>query len=420
MTGAPSESVDALHRQAIPGGTRRRPCDKARTRRTAGTRGFQIPAGGGRVRPRSAKKAVEELTSGVRVQMDSQYDPPKDEMPATPDTPVSAEEAERQAAKSRRFKILSTAATIVVIVALGVLAAEHVAKKVDFDQVWAYMHGLPMALILEAVAFTMAGYFMLTLYDVSALYHLRIKVPYPKVALASFSGYAISNNVGWAVISGASVRYRVYSTSGLTAGTVAKILVFSTTTFTLGVCFMGALGMLVGPHPVATLLRMPDWGVQVMAGATLLALVAVCGITSITHKPLRIGSWTLEIPGTKMVISQIVISSIEIVLAGAALWALLPAGINSTFAEFVGVFCAAMVVSMVSHVPGGLGVFETIIIVGLGAQGDDVSSLLGAILAFRFVYFVLPLILGGLLLLGFEVNEQRGNVRRLIARLRGR
>lgn len=327
--------------------------------------------------------------------------------------------AAREAAKARRIKLWSTGITLAILLALGAVAVEHVATEVDFAEVWAYLRGLPLWKVLEALGFTVAGYLVLTLYDVSALHHLRIKVKYATVALASFAGYAISNNVGWAVISGASVRYRVYSVAGLSAGTIAKVVVFSTTTFTLGVAFMGSLGMLVGPHPVATLLRLPEWTVQALAGGVLAFLAVVCVVSGVTHKPVRIGRWSFDLPSSKMVLAQIVIASAEIMLAGAALWLLLPEGHGASFFEFLGIFCAAMVVAMVSHVPGGLGVFESIMLLGLSAQGSA-SGVLGALLAFRFVYYVLPLFAAGTLLIGWELRTQSGPVARLWAKLRGR
>lgn len=304
--------------------------------------------------------------------------------------------------------------TALVLLALAALAINHVANEVDFREVWAYLDALPLWKVLDAIALTAVGYAVLTLYDVAALRFLKTRVPYRTVALASFCGYAISNNVGWAVISGGSVRYRVYSAAGLKAATIAKVVVISTTTFTLGVTFTGAVGLLIGPHPVAHLLSLPELLVQGLAGATLIALVAVCIIAGITHKPVRIWRWSFELPGTIAVLSQIFIASLEIVISGAALYLLLPDTHGAGFSEFLGIYCAALVVAMISHVPGGLGVFETILLLGLSAQGSA-GGVLGALLAYRFVYYVLPLVVAGLTFLTWEAQAKHGPVAALRA-----
>jgi len=308
-----------------------------------------------------------------------------------------------------RLKTWTSILTGVFLLVLAGIAVNHVAHKVDFAEVWAYLDALPLWKVLDAVALTAAGYLVLTLYDVSALKYLKIKVPYRTTALASFAGYAISNNVGWAVISGGSVRYRVYSAAGLSAGTIAKVVVFSTTTFTLGVSFTGSVGMLIGPHPVAHLLGLPDWVVQAVAGAVLAGLAVLCVVAAVTHKPVKLWKWRFELPSGGLVLAQIVIASVEIVISGAALWLLLPDTHGAGFMEFLGIYCAALVVAMVSHVPGGIGVFETILLLGLSAQGSP-GAVLGALLAYRFVYYVLPLAVAGVMLLIWEIQAKHGPV----------
>jgi uncharacterized membrane protein YbhN (UPF0104 family) len=297
----------------------------------------------------------------------------------------------------------------VFLVALTALAVDHVVKEVDFREVWAYLDSLPLWKVVDALALTAAGYAVLTLYDVAALKYLKVKVPYPTVALASFCGYAISNNVGWAVISGGSVRFRVYSAAGLSPSTIAKVVVISTTTFTLGVIFTGSIGMLLGPHPVASLLSLPDWVVQAVAGAALAVLAVVCVISAVTRRPVQFWRWRFELPSGGIVLSQIIIASVEILISGAALWLLLPDQHGASFWEFLGIYCAALVVAMISHVPGGLGVFETILLLGLSAQGSA-GSVLGALLAYRFLYYVVPLMVAGLTLLVWEARAKHGPV----------
>lgn len=326
------------------------------------------------------------------------------------------------AAKPNWIKRLTTLVTALVLVGLVVLAIRHVARDFHPAEVWAYVRLLPWARVAQAAGLVASAYLVMTLYDVSALKYLGIKLPYRTVGFGSFAGYAISNNVGFAVISGGSVRYRVYSVAGLSAADIAKIVVFSTTTFTLGITFTGALGVAIGPEVGAGLLNLPAWLLQGIAGLVLVGLGAMTVAAAVTHKPVRLWRWSFALPSSGVMLSQIVIASLEILLSAAALWTLLPPETGVGFMEFTALFCAGLAIAIVSHVPGGLGVFETILLLGLRDHGPA-GGAIGALLAYRFLYYVLPLVLAGILLLTWEIRADHGPVaawRRWRARKAGR
>lgn len=337
---------------------------------------------------------------------------PDPESPLTPAAPAAA-------GMSRRQKALLGIGTILFLGVLLVVAVQHVMAEVNFGEVLAYLEALPLSKVIKAIGLTAVAFWLLTLYDLSAQIYLKKKVPYGTTAFAAACGYAISNNVGWAVISGAGVRLRAYGAAGLSAGDVAKVVVFSTTTFTLGLTFTGAVGMIVGPHPVSVLLKIPELAVQAAGAAMLLGLLAICVITAVTHKPVRIWRWSIQLPSWGGVVSQITIASAELVVTAAILWMLLPIDVQVPFVSFVALFCAALIVAIFSHVPGGLGVFESIILLGM-ADHDAASSILGALLAYRFIYYVLPLAVAGLSIAIWEIRHHTGRIGRAADRLRGR
>lgn len=347
-------------------------------------------------------------------------DSPLDNAPPAGSRPAQAAPQPGQTAAVRtagpRLKAWPRLAMAAFLLLLFGIAIDHVFKEVAFDEVMAYLDNLPLWKVLEAVGLTALGYLVLTLYDVSAFRYLRISVPYRTVALGSFAGYAISNNVGFPVISGAGVRYRIYSEAGLSAATVAKVVVFSTTTFTLGITLTGAIGVLLGPGPVASLLAVPEWAVRAAAGTVLAGLVTVCVLSAVTHRPVKLWRWSFALPSGGIVLAQIVISSVEILLSGGALWLLLPETHGASFMEFLGIYCAALALALLSHIPGGLGVFESILLLGLSAQGSA-GGVLAALLAFRFVYYVLPLGVAGVMLAIYEIRMHRGPVATALDRI---
>lgn len=335
--------------------------------------------------------------------------------PDSPETPT----APAGDGMSRRQKVLLGIGTILFLAVLLVVAVQHVIAEINIQEVLAYLEALPLSKVVKAIGLTAAAYWVLTLYDLSALIYLKKKVPYRTTAFAAACGYAISNNVGWAVISGAGVRLRAYGNAGLTPGDVAKVVVFSTTTFTLGLTFTGAVGMIVGPHPVSVLLKIPEIAVQGIGALMLLGLFLVCLITAVTHKPVKIWRWSIQLPSWGGVVSQITIASAELVLAAGVLWMLLPVDVVVPFTAFLALYCAALIVAIFSHVPGGVGVFETIIMLGL-VDHDAASSILGALLAYRFIYYVLPLVVAGLSIAAWEIRHHTGRIGRAADRLRRR
>ena len=118
-------------------------------------------------------------------------------------------------------------------------------------------------------------------------------------------------------------------------------------------------------------------------------------------------------------LAQILIASADVALAGAVLYVLLPADIGISFPAFLSIYSAALVVGVVSHVPGGIGVFETLILLGLSDAGSRAGAggVLGALLVFRAVYYLLPLTMAGVVLAGREVAEHRAVAVRTLRRV---
>ncbi|MCB1347757.1 MAG: oxacillin resistance protein FmtC, partial [Maritimibacter sp.] len=60
---------------------------------------------------------------------------------------------------------------------------------------------------------------------------------------------------------------------------------------------------------------------------------------------------------------------VDIAASATALYVLLPADLGIGPAGFFAVYVAAIVLAIVSHAPGGIGVFEATLLAGLGAGG---------------------------------------------------
>ncbi|HEX2077654.1 MAG TPA: bifunctional lysylphosphatidylglycerol flippase/synthetase MprF, partial [Longimicrobium sp.] len=246
-------------------------------------------------------------------------------------------------------------------------------------------------------------------FDLLAFRYVGRRLAGWKVALASFIGYAVANSVGFALISGTSVRYRFYSRWGLGAQEISRIVVFYSGTFWLGFLVLAGWSLAVDPHPGIRAVLGPV--VVTAVGWALLAAGAGYVAAAALHRaPLRLGRWTLPFPPMRMVAGQFVLSTVDWALAAGVLFALLPRT-ELTFWEFLSAFLAAQVLGLVSHVPGGVGVFEGTMVVlldGYLAPGRLLSSLL----LYRLVYYVLPLGAALAVLVTDELRQRRQHLAR--------
>lgn len=256
-----------------------------------------------------------------------------------------------------------------------------------------------------AVALTAISYFLLTGYDALALRYLGRPLTYRRTALASFLGYAFAHNIGFSVLGGAAPRYRLYASWGLAPSEISLLIGFTAATFWVGVCAVTGTALMVDPAAFAAHLHLPAASGRMVA-AVLLALVAAAVVVPMFwRRPLTVRGWTVPPPRPGIAMAQVVIGAVDWLVAAAVLYALMPRGVDVGFWHFAALFVVAQVAGVSSHVPGGLGVFETVILLALAPRGHS-PSLVGALLVYRVVYYVLPLALATLLLVAFEVRQR--------------
>jgi len=288
-----------------------------------------------------------------------------------------------------------------------------------YRDIRASINSVPRSRLALGLAFTALGYLALVSYDWLALRYIRRPLPTRKVAFVGFVSYAIAQTLGFPVLIGGSLRYRFYSAWGLSSADIALAIGFNAVTFWIGVLSIGGVVFLMEPRATPDLLGLPVASLAVV-GVLLLSVVAAYIVASfVRREPLHARGWEFSLPRPALAIAQLVISSFDWVMAGAVLYVLLPAGQHSVaFVPFLSAFLLAQVVGMLSHVPGGLGVFETVIVLLLK---DEIPSagLVGALLAYRVVYYLVPLSAALLLLATHEVARARTGIARA-AQLAGR
>ena len=205
------------------------------------------------------------------------------------------------------------------------------------------------------------NYIVLTGYDLVAFLYIGKLLPRLKVVFASFLAYAIANTVGFGMLSGASVRYRFYTRWGVTGEELSRIVFSYSVTFWLGLLALGGLSLAVAPLPATPglpahqVVAPVGWALAADAGRVRACLPLEGG------DRFDSGASSCRCPRCAIATAQLLLSSVDWALAGAVLFVLLPPS-PLTFLQFLALFFIAILLGLASHVPGGLGVFETLMV----------------------------------------------------------
>ena len=256
---------------------------------------------------------------------------------------------------------------------------------------------MPWSASAAAIGLTAVSYGSLALYDPLALRWLGRKVSLGSAALTGFVSFALVHNIGLAPVTGSAARYRLYSAWNLTALDIGAVFAFNSTTATLGMMTTAGLGGLLATDAVARMSGLPAWLVLAIA-VLLLALAAGYALTGMLWRgELRWRGLELRPPPIEIAVPQLALAAIDWCCAGLALWILLPAGIPVGPVTFLALFVTASLVAIFSHVPAGLGVFEAVVLVGMPDTAAQ-PGIAAALVIYRIVYYLLPLVLAGLVL----------------------
>jgi len=281
-----------------------------------------------------------------------------------------------------------------VLLSLSIIATAgavlyRILLDLDFQKVLITLKTFSHRDIAIAAAFVAAGYLTLTLYDLFALRTIgKEKVPYRVAALAGFTSYSIGHNIGASVFTGGAVRYRVYSLHGLSAVDVAKICFIAGLTFWLGNATVLGLGILYTPHAASAIDHLPDWFNRAIAVVALLVLTSY--VIWVWRVPRQIGrsNWKVTLPNGPMTLLQIGIGIVDLSCCAFAMYMLMPAEPYIGVIELSVIFVSATLLGFASHSPGGLGVFDTAMLIALWQY--DRASLVAGLLLFRLLYYITP------------------------------
>lgn len=275
----------------------------------------------------------------------------------------------------------------------------------NFEDVLDGIERIEAGQLLQAFLLTWISYGAVSCYDLISFRYIESELAFPKIALAGFITYAISPTVGFPFLTAGALRYRLYSTWGVTAGQVAQVILFSNLSLWVGLFAIGGLSLSLTSSPIPEALEVPFHSLQPLGGICILITAIYLLLCQRVNSPIQWPSYTFHFPSLQIALAQILTFAVDWGAASAALYSLFSFSDQLSYLEFFGAYVIGMVAGLISTVPGGLGVFETIMIFFLSTFLPN-PVILGTILIFRLIYYIIPLGVAILFLGGFEIYQR--------------
>lgn len=303
-------------------------------------------------------------------------------------------------------KLSSLIGLALFAVAIWVIAQE--VDRVGWDALKHGFFATPLGALASALALTVAAYALLTSYDVLAFRYVGRDLPQSKIMLAAFVGYAFSNSIS--MTPSMAARFRFYSSWGLKGSEIAKVFFFHLLSTWLGFLVVGGTILVIEPTPISASPFL-TFDERRWVGAGLWSLVVAYFLAVRFFKDgITLKGTHFRPPPGRILITQIIVATADWALIGLIPYVLLhaqiPAGAHLSYISFLSVFLMAQILQILSHVPGGIGVFEGTILFLLKADIPS-PAILTSLLVYRVIYTVIPLVAAAPIFLGFEMRRKR-------------
>ncbi|SET05782.1 lysylphosphatidylglycerol synthase domain-containing protein [Kosakonia radicincitans] len=300
-----------------------------------------------------------------------------------------------------RWRLAKKILTVLFFIAVAVLLVLY-AQKVNWDDVWQVIRDYNRTALLSAVALVIVSYVLYGFYDLLGRAYCGHKLAKRQVMLVSFICYAFNLTLStW--VGGIGMRYRLYSRLGLPGSTITRIFSLSITTNWLGYILLGGVIFTFGVVQIPAHWYIDEHTLRIVGVVLLLVIIGYlwcCAFAKRRH--LTVKGHKLVLPSWKFAVAQLVISSANWIAMGAIIWLLL--GMKADFFFVLGVLLVSSIAGVIVHIPAGIGVLEAVFIALLAGEHVAQGTIIAALLAYRVLYYFLPLLLA---LIGYLALESR-------------
>lgn len=305
--------------------------------------------------------------------------------------------------KRSRWRLAGQVLTVAFVALVAWLIAGRV-KTINWEQVGETLLALDAWTLAGALLLAATSYALYCGFELLGRAYTGHGVPRPRVAAIAFVSYAFNLNLG-AWVGGIGFRYRLYSRNGLKPGMIARILGMSLATNWLGYCVLAGAAFLLGFAPVPENWKVGEHGLRLaglgMIGVAL-AYFSACAWSR--RRTLHFGETHVPLPPLSMAVAQLGLSGMNWTAMALLVFVLL--GGVVPLEQVLAVLLLAAIAGVITHIPAGLGVIEAVFLALLGAQVED-GPLLGALVAYRGIYYLLPALIAVGVYLALEGQARR-------------
>jgi uncharacterized membrane protein YbhN (UPF0104 family) len=313
--------------------------------------------------------------------------------------------------RSRIKKALGVAASV-LIAALAAYVLYRTFQRISIAEVIAHMRAVPAGTLLLAAACASGAYLALAAYEVAVVRYVKHCIGRAKPMITALIAFPLGHAVGQAMLSGGALRYRMYTPAGFTAMEVGATVLLSNLPYALGFGLLFDLALVFGADELAPLFRISSQWLLALGCLGLAKDAGYLLFVRLRKAPIRLGGWAVNLPTPKLTLLQLAIGMIDVLLVSSVLYMLLPDSARLAYLPFLAVYLASVLVGVLSHVPAGLGVLESMLLLLLPHVPP--AELLASVLLYRVIYEVIPLVVAVSLWGGYELMANDGARVRLL------
>ncbi|MGB0599089.1 MAG: UPF0104 family protein [Rubripirellula sp.] len=288
-------------------------------------------------------------------------------------------------------------ASVLFLLAIRLLVNE--AQSITWEEFMAGLTGVPRIYLAFAALLIALNYGLLVSYDLLALRYLCRSLPLRRVAMVSFLGYSLGNNLG-TLLAATPIRFRFYTRWGLSPSQIVVMISILGLTFWSGLWFLGGTVLVLVPVDLPEQVSLP-FGTRTLGIILLSLAIGYLIVCFLWRKPWPIGQLHLRPPEPGLMAVQASVAAVDLLISATALYLVLPGDSVVPFAIVLAAYLVGIAVSMLTQVPGGLGVLELILLTLLKDSVGE--SVLASVLIFRLLYYIFPLLFGMLTLVAHEI-----------------
>lgn len=309
---------------------------------------------------------------------------------------------------------LKTAIGLVVSVLLAGLAVWVLVRtfqRIAFADVIAQMRAVPGTTLLVAALCAAGAFTTLACYEVAVVRYVKHCIGRARPMVTAFIAFPLGHAVGQAMLSGGAIRYRMYTPAGFSATEVGATVLLANLPYALAFGLFLDVALVVAADTLEPLFRISSGWLRVLGCIGLAKDLGYVLLVALRRKPVRLGGWAVSLPTPAMTLLQYAVGFIDVALVSSVLFLLLPESAGISYLPFLAVYLASVLAGVLSHVPAGLGVLESMLLLLLPDVPPE--QLLAAVLIYRVLYEIVPVLFALLLWGVFEGFSREGAVSRL-------